>query len=329
MTPLPPNRRTRTRVAKLVVTLVAGIATILWINTAQDGADETAQAVSASALLTLPGDADPTATPIATTAPLQLPTPTATAVPTSTPAPTATPSPVPTSTAVPTAAPTATAVPAPADGERGDRAADEPSVSVADAGAVAPTAAPEPTAVPEPTATLAPAPTATPAPVAAGPEPTPTVIGGFVVAPEPTAEATVEATPIPTATPEPVVGSTVADLEIFVLGELNKVRANAGLGPLALDPAATEIARDWSTQMATGGFFSHRPAAQLNTMLPANWRQWGENIASAPDIFWAQSSLETSPGHYQNMVGPFTHVGVGVYSTGSQVWLTQVFVRYG
>ena len=99
-------------------------------------------------------------------------------------------------------------------------------------------------------------------------------------------------------------------------------------GPLVLDAAISSISRDWSQQMASGGFFYHRPGDQLNVMLPAGWRQWGENIASAPDIFYAQSSLENSPGHYANMVGNFTHVGIGVYSTGSQVWVTQNFARY-
>jgi len=113
-----------------------------------------------------------------------------------------------------------------------------------------------------------------------------------------------------------------------VLGEINQVRARAGLGALAIHLAASEIARDWSQQMAAGGFFSHRPGDQLSAMLPSGWRQWGENIASAPDIFWAQSSLEQSPGHYANMVGEFTHVGIGVYRVNGQVWVTQNFVQY-
>lgn len=113
-----------------------------------------------------------------------------------------------------------------------------------------------------------------------------------------------------------------------MLGEINKVRANAGLGPIALDPTISLVSRDWSQKMAAGGFFEHRPSDQLNVMLPAGWRQWGENIASAPDIFYAQSSLEASPGHYANMVGPFTHVGIGVFTNGTQVWVTQNFARY-
>jgi uncharacterized protein YkwD len=143
---------------------------------------------------------------------------------------------------------------------------------------------------------------------------------------EPTPEPTLEPTPEPTATSTPV--QTPAQLEAYVLGEINKVRANAGLGPVALDPTISTISRDWSQQMATAGFFSHRPSDQLSAMLPAGWRQWGENIASAPDIFWAQSSLEASPGHYANMVGNFTHVGIGVYMSGQQVWVTQNFARY-
>lgn len=64
-------------------------------------------------------------------------------------------------------------------------------------------------------------------------------------------------------------------------------------------------------------------------MLPAGWRYWGENVASAPDIFWAQSALENSPEHYENMVGAnFTHVGLGVAVANGSVWVTQNFASY-
>jgi uncharacterized protein YkwD len=170
----------------------------------------------------------------------------------------------------------------------------------------APTAMPEPTPKPAPTFVVAVA-----AGASSGTEPTPAGISA-TVAPEPTA--------VPTQTP--------AELEAYVLGEINKVRANAGLGPLAVDPTISAISRDWSQQMAAGGFFEHRPSTQLDVMLPAGWLQWGENIASAPDIFWSQSTLESSPGHYANMVGPFTHLGIGVFTNGAQVWVTQNFTRY-
>lgn len=326
MTRIPPQRTNTNPVFRLLATGIAIVVAVLLFNsvTGSNGSSD----VSAASLLTIPGgnnDAEPplatTAPMVPTTPPLQLPTATAT------PLPTATMTPPPTATSLPTAIPTApppTSPPAPAP------ATNQPSVSVADAGASAqPTAtvaaAPQPTAQPTVAPTLVPA-TATAVPTVA-PTEIPTVEPTAVIVVEPT-EIAVEPTPAPTPSPTPVPLSTIADLENYVLGEINDVRAKAGLGPLVMDSAASSIARDWSQQMATGGFFSHRPGDELSAMLPSGWRQWGENIASAPDIFWAQSSLEQSPGHYANMVGAFSHVGIGVYRIDGQVWVTQNFVRY-
>jgi uncharacterized protein YkwD len=118
-------------------------------------------------------------------------------------------------------------------------------------------------------------------------------------------------------------------MEQYVLGEINDVRAAAGLPPVTLREDVSAISRDWSRQMANAGGISHRPASQLSAMLAAGWRGWGENVASAPDIFWAQSGLEQSAGHYENMVNPlYNYVGIGVVVQGATVWVTQNFVAY-
>lgn len=306
---------TNRRALKIVATIVAAVVVLFLVNSTRSGSQDSATSLSTQSLLGLPQQTDPIEPPaVPTTAPVLLPTATATPVPTSTPAPTATTVPTTVPTEVPTATPEPTPEPAPTV-----------EVSIAGGGGSAATQsapAEEPTtvattAVPEPTATAIPEATAT-----AIPEATPTVEAFDVV------ESTPEPTLEPTPTPTPIPLQTAAQLEAYVLGEINAVRANAGLGPIALDPAISAVSRDWSQQMAAGGFFEHRPSNQIDVMLPAGWRQWGENIASAPDIFYAQDSLEASPGHYANMVGPFTHVGIGVFFNGSQVWVTQNFARY-
>lgn len=115
-----------------------------------------------------------------------------------------------------------------------------------------------------------------------------------------------------------------------MLGELNKVRANAGLGPLELRSDISAIATDWSQQMAAARSISHRPANQLSSMLAPGWRSWGENVAEAPSVEWAQSALRDSPDHYVNMVNPsFNVVGIGVVTAANgQVFVTQNFASY-
>lgn len=316
-----------TPVVRVIATILAGLVVLFVMNTARSDSDSAAGTqVSTSSLLTLPGAPQEVPTSIPTSAPVQFPTtapiaqPTATSLPTSTAVPTSVPTAAPTS--VPLATPTAAPTSVPAPQPEPEPETTTSSAAVAGQSAVAPTeVVPNPviataTAVPNP---VAPA-EAVPNPVI----PTATAVPNPVI---PTATA-VPNPVIPSATATPIPVQTVADLEAFVLGEINGIRARAGLSPLALDPGISATSRDWSRQMAAGGFFRHRPGNELNVLLPPGWREWGENIASAPDIFWAQSSLESSPGHFANMVGNFTHVGIGVYSTGSQVWLTQNFVRY-
>lgn len=195
-----------------------------------------------------------------------------------------------------------------------------------------PTPEPSPVATPsvaaEPTVELVPTAQPTPSPTTALPTPSPTTVPPT---PSPTAEPAATVEPSPTATPEPTAVPTqsAADMELYALGELNKVRARAGLGPLQLNESVSAVARDWSRQIASAGGISHRPASQLAAMLPPGWRAWAENVASAGDIFWAESGLEQSPGHYQNMVNPsYTEVGIGVVIQGGLVWMTQNFVGY-
>jgi len=304
----PDTTSTNRSTLKIVATVVAAAVVLFLANAYRSGSQDSATSLSTQSILSLPQQIDPTLpTTVPTTAPLAMPTATVTSAPTPTPAPTATPEPT------PQPAPTIEVSPAGATASAGALAApvEEPTATAQE---------PLATAVSEPTVTAIPEPTAT-----TEPQPTPTVdtVDTFDVE-QPTPEATIEPTPEPT----PVPMQSAADLEAYVLGEINAVRSKAGLGPVALDPNISLISRDWSQQMAAGGFFIHRPGDQLNVMLPAGWRQWGENIASAPDIFYAQDSLEASPGHYANMVGPFTHVGIGVFTNGRQVWVTQNFARY-
>ena len=186
-------------------------------------------------------------------------------------------------------------------------------------------AVPEPTAtpLPQPTATAVPEPTATPLPqptATAVPEPTP---------PLPVGVPPIQATPTAAPAPTTAVLMSSAEMELYVFNAINGVRARAGLPAVQLREDLSVIARDWSTQMAAAGFISHRPQAELSAMLPAGWSGWAENVAEAPTVQWAQSALEQSSGHYRNMVGQYTVVGVGVVVAPSgQVFVTHNFAKY-
>lgn len=274
-----------------------------------------------------------------------LATPTPVAIPEAspTPPPTATPlplEPTPVATIAPAVPPTATAVVAVVEPTVVEPAAlaaqaalqpQQAEVASAERAQDAETSGPEssdPTTEPEnaaqsPDATQDQDQTAVVGDVTATPTPTPTATA------TPTGEAT--ATPVATSTPEPSrapANATVGELEIWIFNRLNEIRSDASLPPLTYSAEISVIARDWSGQMSRAGSISHRPPEDLSAKMPTGWQAWGENVAMAPDVNWAQIGLERSPGHYDNMIGSFSHVGIGVVVRGDTVFVTQNFGNY-
>lgn len=190
------------------------------------------------------------------------------------------------------------------------------------------TATPVPRATPEPTAT--PMPTATPVPTST-PLPTPTATP--VPTPTATPLPTPTATPLPTPTPPivPVKGS--AEDVAYVLNQINGVRAARGLAPLILDPTLSAMASGWSATMSnmTGAAcpWAHRPLEQQLELIPREGRVGlSENVWCSFGVAQGQDELEASGEHSNNMVGNYTHVGIGICTDGERVWITQNFVLY-
>jgi uncharacterized protein YkwD len=137
----------------------------------------------------------------------------------------------------------------------------------------------------------------------------------------------------PPANP-PGVSNTSTDMANALLGLVNTARAQAGVGPLTLNPALMVSAQGHSNDMAAKNFFSHtgsdgRSPAQRVSAAGYSWHIVGENIAQT----WQVNSGEVfglwmnSPGHRENILnGGFQHMGVGV-ATGSdgKVYYTQDF----
>lgn len=135
--------------------------------------------------------------------------------------------------------------------------------------------------------------------------------------------------PEPTPTPEPVPDGEVAVEVQRILADTNAFRAREGKAPLALDLAMTEVARDWSQRMADTGVFAHNP--DYSTQIPSGWTRAGENIAAGQSVESVVQAWINSSGHRANLLGDYTHIGIGYVSKSSTPYnryYTQVFANY-
>jgi uncharacterized protein YkwD/uncharacterized membrane protein required for colicin V production len=104
--------------------------------------------------------------------------------------------------------------------------------------------------------------------------------------------------------------------EQTLFGLLNQERADAGLSPLQLDSALTEVGRAHGQDMIALGYFGHvspttGSAADRLTAEGLIYPLSGENIALAAGPEMAHERLMNSPANRANIVNPgFTLVGI-------------------
>lgn len=114
-----------------------------------------------------------------------------------------------------------------------------------------------------------------------------------------------------------------------ILAETNAFRAANGKAPLQLSDPMTTVARNWSQTMADTGAFNHNP--NYSKQIPSGWTRAGENIAAGQTVSGVVQAWINSPGHRANLLGDFTHIGIGYVSKpGSRYtrYYTQVFAKY-
>ena len=125
--------------------------------------------------------------------------------------------------------------------------------------------------------------------------------------------------------PEPAFAEPVSDEAGFV-AKLNSVRASRGLHQLGMNGHLTNMARGWSSQMASRGNISHNP--NMASQAPGNWARLGENVGMGPNVDSLHNAFVASAPHYANMVnGYYDSVGVGVVQSGSTLFVTFNFMQ--
>jgi len=117
-----------------------------------------------------------------------------------------------------------------------------------------------------------------------------------------------------------------------VLDLINAERASAGLPPLQAGADMARAAKAHSADMAARGYFAHPTPEgwsvddRLRVAGVTGQSAVAENIAAGPTADAVVQGWLNSPPHRANILGAFTHTGVGVAraSSGQLLW-TQVF----
>lgn len=143
-----------------------------------------------------------------------------------------------------------------------------------------------------------------------------------------TATPTTKAKSSPTTSPPTTQASSqagyVSSAESDFASKINSYRGANGKGSLKRDSSLNSYARSWAKKMGQSGGLSHSNIASL---IPP-WGAVGENVGTGGSVNAIFDALKGSSGHRANMLGDFTHFGVGVWRDGNGVlWTAQVFAR--
>ncbi|MHB8918003.1 MAG: CAP domain-containing protein [Desulfocucumaceae bacterium] len=131
--------------------------------------------------------------------------------------------------------------------------------------------------------------------------------------------------PVPQKSPAPQKAPAAPGLdadEQRMLDMVNSARAKSGLKPLSVDMDLSRLARKKGRDMIDKNYFDHNSptyGTPFDMMKAAgqNYRYAGENLAGAPSVDTAHTSLMNSPGHRANILNPnYTQAGIGVVSGG-------------
>jgi hypothetical protein len=105
---------------------------------------------------------------------------------------------------------------------------------------------------------------------------------------------------------------------------VNNSRTVRGLRALTINATLNNKAQEWSAYLARIGRLLH---SNLASGVPSSWRALAENVGYGSSVESVHGAFMRSSGHYGNIVGNYTHLGTGVTTSGSRVYVVHVFMR--
>lgn len=119
-------------------------------------------------------------------------------------------------------------------------------------------------------------------------------------------------------------GGYVGSAESDFASRINSLRSSNGLGGLQRNGSLDSYARNWAKSMGQNGSLDH---SNIGSLL-GPWGSVGENIGVGGSVSVIFDALVGSSGHRDNMVGDWTHMGVGVWRDAQgALWTCHVFAR--
>jgi hypothetical protein len=114
------------------------------------------------------------------------------------------------------------------------------------------------------------------------------------------------------------------------VSKINADRAADGLDPLAVLPGLTTYARSHSEEMAADGQIYHSTSDELRSMANSaapGWQRLGENVGVGGSVDSLHAAFMNSAGHRANILGDYTHVGIGTVEGNGRLYVTEIFVK--
>lgn len=113
-----------------------------------------------------------------------------------------------------------------------------------------------------------------------------------------------------------------------ILADINKYRKKKKKKALKLHMHNSTVAYNWSKHMHDAEVFEHNP--KYSKQITAKWKRAGENIAAGQTVDTVFEAWRKSKSHRKNMLGDYTHIGIGVYTgpNGYKRYFTTVLAKY-
>ena len=113
--------------------------------------------------------------------------------------------------------------------------------------------------------------------------------------------------------------------EDSLMSKLNAARSSRGLAALESHWDLVDDAEAHSNVMMSRDSLHHNPNLGSVT---TGWLALGENVGVGPSVSSIHTAFMDSPAHRGNILGDYTHVGIGaVRESDNKLWVTVVFMK--